>query len=142
MKLHPTNELSSVVLSHSFSEEQLDNFAADPKKAIKANFNINFDDVDVSVVRNTASDIHLALPFYSGLGGARSQILSDDDLDSVSGGEVIAVGTIVATAITVGAVGGTIAAGVLATGFVAGISVGAAAGKQAEMGKNLDGSSK
>ncbi len=65
-------------------------------------------DVDITNVTNSGNEVHLALPYYSGVEQAASNPVEDTDLDDVAGGEVFAVVAGIITAV----IGGTVATGV------------------------------
>ncbi len=65
-------------------------------------------DATVTKVSNSDKEVHLALPYYSGLEQAASNAVQDTDLDDVAGGELFAVIAGIVTAV----IGGTAAAGV------------------------------
>lgn len=62
-------------------------------------------DAKVSAVSNTATEVHLALPYYSGVDKISFYEVSDTDASIASGGEIV-----VAIAVAVAAVGGAAAA--------------------------------
>ena len=73
------------------------------------------DDVNVAVVQNAPGQVHVVLPDYEHQGDMGSDLLSDEKMAQVSGGEII-ISVIVAGAIGVGvagAIAGTVAGVVL-----------------------------
>ncbi len=112
-KIAATYEILGAFASHA-DEAQLESVIAEVA-------------AEVSFVQNADKEVNLTLPYYSFLGNAKSEAITDANLDEVSGGEVFV------SVIIVGA-----AAAVIATGA----GVGFAAKKKSKQGKNLDGSDK
>lgn len=125
MNLHPINELSSAVLCERLSQQQRDSFTNDPKGAILSTFNLQVEG-DISVVLNTTEEMHLALPYYDGLETAEMRALTDEELELVTGGEVVVVGGVIASAITAGVVIGTVGVVSAVGGAVIGLAAFAA----------------
>ncbi len=115
-KLNAAPKIMGVIGTQKLSTPQLAELKTDAKDFLQANFDLDLgDEVSLNIVQNSVSEIHIALPFYSGLLPHTTDSLSDDDLEQVSGGEVF-VTAIVATVLaigTVGAIAGGVAAKVL-----------------------------
>ncbi len=97
-KILGTNEILGTFTS-VISKEQLDSIIASAS-------------AEVSFIKNTDNEVHLALPYYSSLAKVSSLIpLEDSDVSDVAGGEVF-VSLAIAGVIAAGAVAGGIAIGV------------------------------
>lgn len=133
--------LSDLILS-TLSNEDIASFKSDPKSFILANAEQDLTHMDIFVVENNNDEVNISLPYYSDLDSSQVRLIKERDLANVSGGEIVAVGTIIATVGSIGtvaAIGGFIT---LVAGFVtaAGLVIGYQ--NQAAEGKNLDGSKK
>lgn len=159
-KICASTEIAGVVLTNELPTEQLDNFASDPHSVIACYLDLDFANIAIHVVENSAEEIHIALPYYDKIEAIRSEVLADTSMNDVAGGEVITaltflfgsigfafgIGTVsTATAtFTTGAVVGGIAitAAVVGSATVGAIGAGAAVGvgvnyanKKKEQGK-------
>ncbi len=126
-----STELVSAILSNALSEDQTVEFLSNPKSIASTYLNVDFSNVKINAVENTSTDFHLILPYYSLLDVVRVKELDEDDLDAVSGGEILIsagilggmfTGAIIATAIGAGV--GVSTAGAVIGGIAGGIAVG------------------
>ena len=150
IKLAPTIEISSALLTPLLTEADLQNINQNPKTFLQSKLNLNAEKVEVQIAFNNANEVNLALPYYSGLENLQAEMLKDQNLDDITGGEIIiALGiTVGATvgwglgfSLTSAAIGGVIGGALAGT---AAVIVGAttAAAVQAADDKNIDGSDK
>lgn len=116
-KLYITNEIFGALAVNSFSDEDARDFASSPRDFISAKTKYNLSpDMDVIAVSNKADEINIALPYYSKMDEALMQKLSDENMDNVSGGEIV----FVALGLAIGVTGTLSAAGAIATGVLVG----------------------
>lgn len=120
-----TTEIMGAVLGVSLDCPR--EFKADPKAYIFSHLNYEIGDgISVVVAENDSKTIHIALPYYESFQRASGTRLLDADVEHTAAGfEVFIVGSIVATAITVGTVasvsGTVVAAGTVAVGVGVGL---------------------
>ena len=153
-KLLPMNELIGAVVIPALSNEDIQAFKTDANSVLASTCNIDIE-VDVKLVENSNSDVNLALPYYSEVEALRVEMLKDERLNDISGGEIVISIFVVGGALAGFGLASAAGAGVLTTlaaisvGSVVGGVVGAgvagtaiAAGVQKAKGKHLDGKSK
>lgn len=87
-KIYPTNELSSALLCNFMNEEQIAFFIADPKGVIFSGLNFDVGDTEINIVHNSSAEVHLSLPYYSGLEAISAELISDQNLEEIQGGEI------------------------------------------------------
>ncbi len=148
-KIIPFNEIFAAAILPKLDNESYESFVNNPK-----NFIDSFADIDSGVsyqtVTNSASQVHLALPYYSIVEEMNAKIMADNQIDDIIGGEIIiglAVfgGYALAAAAGAGSVGATLigaAAGAATALIAAGSVVGAMAVVNDGQGKNLVGRKK
>ncbi len=143
-KLFPATEVIGSILIQNLSDSDIQTFVTDPKNAIMSSLNIDFSDLDVNVVENNSNEINIVLPFYKDVDTIHAEMLKDEKLADISGGEIAislgfffgaigvacGIGGVVGGVFTTGAIIGGVAitAGVAATAVVA---VGGVAGTAA-----------
>lgn len=153
-KILPINEIVGAVAVPHMTNEQIKEFSNDASSFLKSNLDFDVQS-DINVVENTSSDVVLALPYYSSLDSTKAFALNLQDMNVVSGGEILisifaisgaAIGFGIAAAATVGfttaaaiATGTGIAGGVIGAAVV-GTSI--AAGVKSMDGERIDGSKK
>ncbi len=150
-KLLALNEIAGAYILPQLSDEDMDLLRLNSASFLKARLGVETE-ASLSVVSNTEQEVHLALPYYDFVGGGSAMALSDDDLDAITGGEILisvciacgfGIGAGIATAasasIGVGALVGSVTGGLIGA-TVLGTSV--AAGVRNKAGKNIDGSKK
>ena len=150
IKLAPTIEISSALLTPLLTQADLQSLNQNPTEFLQSKLNLDASKVKVQTAFNNADEINLALPYYSGLENLQAEMLKDNSLDDISGGEIIiALGVTVGATIgwgfgfslTSAAIGGIIG-GTLAGGAAAIVGATTAAAVQAADDKNIDGSDK
>lgn len=115
-ELFPSTEIVGAILTHQSNSHELNDFANDPHSMLASNFNLDFSNIEFNIVNNTANDVNLGLPFYTEVETIQAELLKDERLQNISGGEII---------IALILMGGTLA-GIAATGTWVGGAVGAA----------------
>lgn len=125
-KLTFTTEIGGSYLSHSISSENYNELLANPASYIKAHFNVELPNTQVKTVQNQNNEVNITLPYYSQLDRTASAAMTEDDLETVAGGEIL-ISLAVLTA---------------SAGVTAGIAAGAVAGIESTQGRNIDGSKK
>ncbi len=129
-KLFASAEIMGALLTEKLSSADVASFASDPSSFIYSSLSADVGDISLSVVENDIGVIHLALPYYSEIESHSANILTDGDVDDVSGGELL-----------ISLLIGTIACA--ATGVaVTSVAVAAAGGAYASQGKDIDGEPK
>ncbi len=99
-------ELAGALGSYKLSDEQMARFTQDPN-CFLAELNMEPDGlIDIQTLENSEDEVHLTLPYYSGVEEQTAAVLSDESLESISGGEIV-VNLIFGLAIA-GAVAGTV----------------------------------
>lgn len=84
-----TPEIIGAITDHKLSKEQAMKFKNDPNSFL-AEMNLKPNaDMQVQAIENSANEIHLALPFYEGVEESSAIKLSDENVEGVSGGEII-----------------------------------------------------
>lgn len=149
IQLAPFNEILAAVAIPSLSDEGFHAFVKDPKEFICTLTELDIDlSISFHAVMNSNNEVHLALPYYSGVEEMQAKMMSDSQFDNVSGGEIIVglsfftvwalipiVGTKVAiTAATIASVATTLTIG--------GIVLGTAAVHNDSQGKDILGKDK
>ncbi len=115
-RIFASTELVGAMATSMMDKEQVKAFTSDPV-IVAASFDIDISNFEVSVIENSAKDVNLTLPYYESIESVRSEVLQDEKLANVAGGEII---------ISIAAIiGGCIGA---AIGGTVGIGVGAAIG--------------
>ncbi len=153
-KLLPLNEITGAILAPQLSQEDVKAISADAAGFIKAKADLDITS-DIKIVENSGNDIHLALPYYSTIETMQSEMVQDENMDGVAGGEIlISIFAGIGVAIGVGAgvaAGAGVTTGValaVTGGIIGGITGAAVAGTataaiyQGKHGKNIDGSKK
>ncbi len=125
-KVVATNEILGATLTANMSKSDILSFEKDPRSFIASSLKADTGDVSLSMVENSDGLVNLALPYYSQLDGTSARVLSDDAIDSVSGGELL----ISLTTLAIGA------------GVCSVAGVGGVAGLNALDGRDLDGNYK
>lgn len=154
IKLIALNEITGAVLVPALSNEDKQALNADSNSFFKAKLDVDVP-IKVGLVENTDSDVNLTLPYYSELEAIHAEMIKDESMKNISGGEIIITlcvglfgGGALALSIMAGAsggvglacfLGGSIAGGLIG-GSIAATSI--AAGVQGSRGKNIDGSKK
>ena len=115
-KIFASTELVGAMAVSAMDKEQAQAFASDPVM-VAARFDIDISNYEISVVKNSNQDINLILPYYASLESIQSEVLQDEKLGNVAGGEII----ISIAAIIGGCIGAVV-------GGTVGIGVGAAIG--------------
>lgn len=145
----PVLEISSAILTNNLSSEEAEQLLASPKSFIYSKLDVDVQDLDILVAENNHDEVHLALPYYSQIEVVHAQLLKDNHLIDVSGGELLVslgvfagvmIGNISGTLSTFlvgGIIGGAIGA-IALTGVVAGTT----AGIRAKKNQNIDGTEK
>ncbi len=87
-KLVALNEIVGAVHVPSLSNEQISALKADAIGFLSVNLNIELEG-DISVVENSSSDVHLTLPYYSMVEELQTEMLKDEKLADIVGGEII-----------------------------------------------------
>ena len=123
-KLAFTPELGATLISENVTDAESAAFIANPADFLKSNYDIDTS-VEVKVLENNPDTINLALPYYSVLESASTTAITDSELDSVAGGEVVFSLCVLAGAAAFG-----------------GLATGAIAGENARYGRHIDGSHK
>ncbi len=138
--LFASTEIIGALTTNNLSAEDAKTFAADPQAAIAA-MGVDVSHIDVKVAQNSENDVSIVLPYYTQVEVFQSEMLKDEKLNNVAGGEIIislaiiggvaigstvavsagiaGTGVVVAAAIG-GAIGGTIAGGIVTAAVVAG----------------------
>ena len=119
-KIYASTEIAGAVLTNELTEKQKQAFATNPKDSMMSVLNLDLSNFNVNVVENTGSDIHIALPYYESLDTVRSEVLADESLSDIAGGEIG-----VSLAFLFGSIGfafgiGSVTAGIFSTGAVLG----------------------
>ena len=139
--LFPANEIVGALGVSELTAGQAKAFAANPNQAI-ASLGVDAMGVDFKVVENAGNDVHIALPFYSEIDEMNAEVMKDERLANIAGGEIlISIGIVggmmagvgIASALgvsltTVGFIGGIIggvSGGIIVAGAVAGGIAGA-----------------
>ncbi len=143
-QLFASTEIVGALASNIMDAEQAKAFSADPKAVFASEANIDTSAIEINVVQNSGKDINLILPFYTQVDEFQAELVKDEKLADIAGGEIIfslaifggfMVGASIAGAmagatsvtIAIGAgIGATVAA--VATGAVALTAVGAGVG--------------
>ncbi len=153
-KLIALNEIVGAVQIPTLSNEEVSALKADPvsylASALKADVQI-----DMALVENSPSEVHLALPYYAALNDMNAEKLNDESLAEISGGEIfISIGVACGIGIGFGvaAVAGTVGTATFAivgafgvAGGLIGGAIGATiihAGVNAGNGKDIHGNKK
>ncbi len=147
--LPPVLEISSAILTDSLTQKDASQLLQNPKDFVCAKLNADTAGVDITVATNNNNEVHLALPYYSGIEQAKAQVLKDGSLDDISGGELLitlgAVGGLligqIAGTVTLTALGGIIG-GAIGAAALAGVIGGTTTAIRAKKGQNVDGSPK
>ncbi len=147
-------ELVGAVLVPTVSKEEVSTFASDPKSFMKSNFDVNLE-MDVNFVENSASEINLALPFYSQVDEISAEALSNEEMTEITGGEIlislfvlggVGLGAVLgcAAGLTGAALGATMVGVGIAGGLIGATIVGTsvAAGVQSAHGNDIHGNKK
>ncbi len=82
-------EIIGALGSTNLSNDQIKNFTQDPKCFLA---DMNFSpkgNVEIHAAENSNDEVHLTLPFYSAVEEHNTKVLSDDNLEDISGGEII-----------------------------------------------------
>ena len=136
-KLFSSPEMVSLILTDKMSDSVAKDFVTDPKAIIAKHIDYDFDGVAINVVQNTASDIHVSLPYYDFVGDPTANFMHDQELDDVSGGEIIItlficggclIGGAVAAGLGIAGSGGLIVGGVIGGAIAAAAVTGAVVG--------------
>lgn len=125
--VYPVNEIIGSFVSTEVTSEDLSSFKSAPHDYLQANMNINYEG-DITVVENSDSEIHLALPYYAMVGTLSAIELTPAMLERVSGGEIVITLAAVAGAGIGFAVGGSLlglTAGSLGAATIIGAGIGA-----------------
>lgn len=123
IKLPPTIEISSAVLMPHLTETDLQRLHESPNQFLKTKFNVDID-IDIQVVCNDSQIINLVLPYYSQIEALQIEMLKDNRLDEIVGGEILVLvgagagaaigwgfGFSITSAVIGGLIGGTLAGG-------------------------------
>ncbi len=145
----PVLEISSAILTDALTQEDIAQFLSHPKNFVCSKLKTDIVGVDITVATNNKSEVHLALPYYSGIEAAKAQALQDGSLNDISGGELLitlgAVGGLligqIAGTVTLTALGGIIG-GAVGAAALAGVIGGTTTAIRAKKGQNVDGSPK
>ncbi len=87
--LFPTTELVGALAVSSLDRAELKEFSADPKGAILANTDVDFADIEIKVIENSSNDVNLTLPYYSEIAKIQAELVKDEKLGEVTGGEIL-----------------------------------------------------
>ena len=120
--LFASTEIIGALATRKMTDSQVESFAADPNAMIAATANVDISDIKINVIENSSSDIHLALPYYSEVEIMQAEMIKDERLANIAGGEIL---------ISIGVIAGTIIGSALGTGLAAsaiGATVGGAIG--------------
>lgn len=127
-QIHLTNEIASSYLSDYLLESEYDSLLNHPENYLKSQFDLDIN-AEITIVQNQPNLINLALPYYSGLEDISAEAVSPHQMESVAGGEIV------------GYVIFGVGVSVLAIAVTASLTT-AFAVRNAQAGKNLDGSPK
>lgn len=116
--LFAANEIVGAIAVNGLTHAEIEAFASDPRGSIDDLFDID-SNIAIQVIENTNDEVVLTLPYYSELETMQSQMMSDESLDDVAGGEII---------ILICAIGGAFAGSAIAAGSTAAICAGGIAG--------------
>ena len=125
IKLLFTPELGGTLLSNDSNSDNFDSIISNPVEFIKSTYNVDIIS-EIKTVENTDNEINLVLPFYTDLEKLSTSALSENDLDSISGGEIFISTVVIGTGLAIWG----------------GIGTGTAAAYESAHGRNLDGSKK
>ncbi len=143
-QLFASTEIVGALASGVMSNDEAKAFSADPKAVLASKANIDASAMDINVVANSDNEVNIALPYYSQITEFQVELVKDEKLADVAGGEIIFalaifggfwVGASIAgamagaTSVTI-AIGAGIGAtvGAVATGAIALTAVGAGVG--------------
>ncbi len=95
-------ELIGAVGIHNLSDQQVHEFKTDPHSFL-ADFNLDpKGDIDLTVIENTETEMHLTLPFYSELEKSSVSTLSDENIEDISGGEIVITFAVIGIGVAAG----------------------------------------
>ncbi len=123
-QIAPFNEIIACVILQNLDNDNFHAFAKNPRAFIFTHINCDIgDSMKLHTVENNADEVHLALPYYSEMAELNAKILTDCQLNEITGGEIviglaIAGGYALATSIGFGLTAST------AIGFASGLTVG------------------
>ncbi len=125
--LFPANEIVGALGVSELNAEQAKAFAANPNQAIAA-LGVDTMDIEFKVVENSGKDVHITLPFYTEVDAMHAEMIKDETLNQISGGEIfISIGIVGGIMAGVG-IAGALGVGVTTIGFVGGAIGGIAGG--------------
>ncbi len=125
--VYPVNEIIGSFTSTELTAEDLVLFKSNPNDYLQANMGVNYKG-GITIVENSDSEVHLALPYYSVVSTMSALELTPEMLDQVSGGEIVITLSALAGAGIGFAVGGSLlglTAGSLGAATIIGAGIGA-----------------
>ena len=131
-KLFPSTEIVGAMASNAMNADEAKAFTADPKAVLASKAKIDASNLNINVVQNSNTDVNLALPYYAMVEEMQAEMLKDESLQKISGGEIlVTIGILCgiggATA-TIAAIGGAAAVGGAATAGLIVLGAGIAGG--------------
>ncbi len=150
IKLFPSTEIIGAMACDIMNAEQIKAFALKPETIIASLAEIDVSNLDITVVENSKNDVNIVLPYYSQIETMQAEMLKDESLNNISGGEILisvgitaglGIGLLIAKAVSAGAsvaiagglVGAAIGASVVASvagGVIAGVEENEQKGKK------------
>ncbi len=128
-----TTEIVSTIAYHNIEDKYKNDLIKNPKEFILKELNIDLSNIDINIVENDNENVNLSLPYYSQVETLKAGALSEEDLENITGGEILfvllpaSIGAAVGAGAAIAAFGGAGAAA-LTTALSVGIAVGGAAG--------------
>ena len=86
--VYPVNEIVGSFASTEIAAEDFGSFKSSPNDYLRSTLNINYEG-EITIVENSDSEIHLALPYYDIVGTMSAIELTPEMLDQVAGGEIV-----------------------------------------------------
>ncbi len=89
-QLSPATEIIMGIVTTGLGSKDREAITTDPKNFIHSRTNVDIgDEIDVQIVKNEQNTVHIILPYYDSLDVSHATSLDEDDLDEVSGGEIV-----------------------------------------------------
>ncbi len=87
----PATEIIMGIITTGLCSQDRKAIIDDPKTFIHSRTKVDIGHgIDVQVVKNEADTVHITLPYYDSLDASNVQALNMEDLQEVSGGEIVA----------------------------------------------------